>query len=384
MVCGGYHVNSSGWSRLGLLLVIVLCSVRVISADEVLTNQDIINLVGAKLAPDLVKRKIKSCDNDFDLSADAMVDLRTKGVPDSVISSMLQAVAKQKVKRRNRVDLQIQYLTSARKETRHAAYMRLVQMGGGARRRMREILSEKTDPVRRAAVVRALGKMGDKRSLEVLRLLIEDPNAQVRAACAEALFQIDDKILLRAVKAVDSWNPYSETAAPVDGYIRVLGLARQRQASAVVMKILEESNSAVEREAAVCALGRMVCKNAVKPLTLVLKNDGALPVRVAAAEALGILRDPESVDILIEVAKSDRAVSPAVFRAMGFFSKGKAVPFLISQIKDDNTADEKEALVAALRRLTRKDYGSDKIAWLDWWEKYEESQALESVRNPQK
>ncbi|MHC4886352.1 MAG: hypothetical protein ACYTGH_14840, partial [Planctomycetota bacterium] len=103
------------------LLLSVLGFMPALRATEILSNQHVVDMIEAKLDTDLVKKKIQACDNDFDVSASAMVALRKKGVPDAVIKTMLSAAEKQKTRRNNRIKLQIQYLTSERAEARHAA-----------------------------------------------------------------------------------------------------------------------------------------------------------------------------------------------------------------------------------------------------------------------
>lgn len=56
-----------------------------------LTNADVIKLVGAKVATEVVAEKIKSSACDFDTSPDALSALRDAGVPDSLLLVMVMS-----------------------------------------------------------------------------------------------------------------------------------------------------------------------------------------------------------------------------------------------------------------------------------------------------
>ena len=58
-------------------------------SDEVLDNAAVIRLVKAGLGADVVILKVEQSPAQFDVSTSALVDLKTAGVPDSVIKAML-------------------------------------------------------------------------------------------------------------------------------------------------------------------------------------------------------------------------------------------------------------------------------------------------------
>lgn len=61
------------------------------ASAETLTNDDVIALHRAGLSADVIIQKISISDGSFDTSATALVRLKDAGVPDSVITAMLQA-----------------------------------------------------------------------------------------------------------------------------------------------------------------------------------------------------------------------------------------------------------------------------------------------------
>src|SRR5216683_6206718 len=62
-----------------------------LAKPEALTNSDVLKMVEAKLADDLIVSKIKSSPGDFDTSIDAILKLKAAGVSDAVIHAMVEA-----------------------------------------------------------------------------------------------------------------------------------------------------------------------------------------------------------------------------------------------------------------------------------------------------
>jgi hypothetical protein len=59
------------------------------NAQEVLTNQSVINMVKAGLSEGVIIAKIRASERKFDTSTDALLKLKTEKVPDKVIEAML-------------------------------------------------------------------------------------------------------------------------------------------------------------------------------------------------------------------------------------------------------------------------------------------------------
>lgn len=58
-------------------------------SNEILTNNNILNMVGAKISKKIILSKIQTTNNSFDLSADAIVKLANSDVSDELILTML-------------------------------------------------------------------------------------------------------------------------------------------------------------------------------------------------------------------------------------------------------------------------------------------------------
>jgi HEAT repeat protein len=356
----------------GVMMIGLFASASYVKGAEVLSNDDVVSLVEAGLEIELVERKIRSSANDFDVSASAMVKLRKAGVPDRTIETMLEMAQRQQSQRENRLNMQIQYLTSERPQARQAAYLRLLEMGNRAVDRMLEILASDTDPNLRAAVARTLGRMQVERARPALEVLIESTNAEVRLAAADALGRLGEEDgAQQAVSALREWEP-GQDGAPVDGYLRLAGLVDEKAASGFAVKALQQSSDPGEREEAARALGRLEAKADVTVLEHALRNDRSPAVRQAAARALARLAQPGSAEALLDVLPKDPHTRVAVIRALGSFDPARVVPGLISAMGQKLNEEEMQALLASLRRLTHQDFGPDRRRWLEWWEAHED------------
>ncbi len=76
-----------------LLAGILLFVVRTVPAAEVLTNDTIVTMVKAGLGEELIVSKIKISQNQFDLSTDSILKLKTEGVSEKIIMAMIEASA---------------------------------------------------------------------------------------------------------------------------------------------------------------------------------------------------------------------------------------------------------------------------------------------------
>jgi hypothetical protein len=83
------------YTRLLLVLAVMflLTGVAVGQTQKALTNADILTMTKNGFAPNLIITAIKSSRTDFDVSAQALVDLKSAGVDQSVLEAMLSAQA---------------------------------------------------------------------------------------------------------------------------------------------------------------------------------------------------------------------------------------------------------------------------------------------------
>jgi hypothetical protein len=77
---------------LAIALVVAFGSLTAVSAqDEVMTNDEVISLTKAGLAGSVIIGKIRTSKSNFDMSTDALIKLKQSGVPDDVVTAMLEA-----------------------------------------------------------------------------------------------------------------------------------------------------------------------------------------------------------------------------------------------------------------------------------------------------
>lgn len=72
------------------VLIVVVVSVNA-QSDQILDNAEVINLVNSGLPQSIIIKKIQDSPNRFDLSTDGLVELSKKGVPEEVITAMMEA-----------------------------------------------------------------------------------------------------------------------------------------------------------------------------------------------------------------------------------------------------------------------------------------------------
>jgi hypothetical protein len=74
-----------------MLTKIFLLSTFLFSADDPITNNDVLDLVEEGVSSKLVVAMIKNAETNFDTSKETILALRDKGVPDDVLEAMLNA-----------------------------------------------------------------------------------------------------------------------------------------------------------------------------------------------------------------------------------------------------------------------------------------------------
>jgi WXXGXW repeat (2 copies) len=72
-----------------LVFLIGILSSRLYAQNDVLTNQSIIQLWKAGISKSVIGAKINSSQCNFDLSTNGLVDLKNNGVPDDIVTSMV-------------------------------------------------------------------------------------------------------------------------------------------------------------------------------------------------------------------------------------------------------------------------------------------------------
>jgi len=181
---------------------------------------------------------------------------------------------------------------------------------GRAAVRMRAVLTEDADPVRRSRAAEALGEFLDVSGLPALsQAVAEDAEPEVRLASVRALGRLNARsgheVLAQAFTDEDA----RVRRAALD---QVLKLNFWRDADAVIAR-LDDEDAKVRQRAAQLA-GELDAEASVDRLERVLRDDAAAPVRQAAAWALGRIGGSATQAALREASEteSDPAVEDAL------------------------------------------------------------------------
>jgi hypothetical protein len=76
-------------SKLNLIAIILIFSFAVFAQSEIMTNSQIVEMSKAALSQEIILNKIAKSGARFDVSTNALIELKKAGVSDAVISAML-------------------------------------------------------------------------------------------------------------------------------------------------------------------------------------------------------------------------------------------------------------------------------------------------------
>jgi HEAT repeat protein len=197
------------------------------------------------------------------------------------------------------------------------------------------------DPATRRTAARDLAKLGPARGGPLALQALQDPDAEVRVAAADAA------IHLRTAGATDTVAAWLN--AP-DARLRrkaceVASALPSPRAVAPLARTLGDPDPDV-RAAAADALAHQASPDAVAPL-LGRLDDPAPAVRQRIVAALAALADPRAVVPLVgKVQDSSPEVREAVARALGDLGDARASSALVVALRDQNVDVRRDALVA--------------------------------------
>ena len=103
--------------HLALFSMLMLVSMHLSTAGaqtrKPLTNQDVIDMTKQALAPAIIVKAVEANQTDFDVSAQALLDLKSAGVDASVMEAMLSSRATSHQVRLRRFTARLRSLTTA-------------------------------------------------------------------------------------------------------------------------------------------------------------------------------------------------------------------------------------------------------------------------------
>lgn len=162
---------------------------------------------------------------------------------------------------------------------------------------------ESHDPTERKE---AADSLRDRRSIQavdaLLRVVVDDPDAAVRWAAAEALATIRSAKATKPLLAIFELD--EENRAPIAGALVEIG---DRSVIPTMLTALQHTNSDV-RDNAAYVLGELGGPDVLDPLLHAL-GDEVPEVRYSAVEALGTLGDVRALPALRHIAEHDTGES---------------------------------------------------------------------------
>lgn len=213
---------------------------------------------------------------------------------------------------------------------------------------------------RRAAAARVLGELGEARAVEALRPLLREPALEVRVEAAVALTHLaEGEVFAEAastlIAALDaeparlSWR--AEEGLSVAGAAAVDLIARALEAALV------EGDSAMGplSQATLVRMIRLLGRCPSPGVVSVLRSvaiDSDLTLRAEAIRALGRLRDPEGMPLLVYVLEKDEnpGMRAVAAEALGMFTREAVVGPLVGALQDRHPT-VRQAAAHALTKL---------------------------------
>lgn len=209
------------------------------------------------------------------------------------------------------------------------------------------------DPAVRQAAILALGRLGVPEVVEELTKpkVLTDEDAEVRRAAVSVLGRRGGLPIVDAVSEALSdpdWTVRSEAIGAVSRLVDRFSEFRIPEAAKFLVRMLPIADRDV-RDKTIRALGGFG-RAAVHTLLEALEVKSEL-VRSGAAAALGLVRDPTTVQRLIDLlGDGSKQVRLAAITALGNMRAARAIPPLIERLGDADAA-VRSAAIAALERI---------------------------------
>ena len=206
------------------------------------------------------------------------------------------------------------------------------------------------DATVRAAIIIALGRLGDSAAVPTLRTcLASEEIEELRADCAEALGRIGDPAMLPDLLATFAGDPSFLVRSTI---VDALGGFSDGRAVKLLAQLAGDRRNQSLARRAVVALGRTGSPDAVPPLLRLLATTRSTPQRLAIVEALGRLKADAARAPLAAIADApgDPRLRTAAVIALGEIRDGESLPVLL-QLLDDPVAAIRLTAIRALAAL---------------------------------
>lgn len=212
-------------------------------------------------------------------------------------------------------------------------------------RRVRALL-DAGDAAARESAVRIAGYFGYADCLEPLLERSADPDENVRKAALEQLPHLDTpRAAALLAKALQQDTSRARAAAA-----QALGQLNDHGAVSLLLDATSDEDVWV-RYFAVRALAKHGGQAAIDRLAQLSAADAAMPVRLAAIEALGAMTEPAVLDVLLaRVHEDEPELCVAAVVALGGLDAERAVQTLLAAVR----SDDPRRRLAAVKGLARR------------------------------
>jgi len=242
---------------------------------------------------------------------------------------------------------------------RSAAAMALVRLGPVAVQGFLPLVKDPAASVRLAAV-RSLGALGNRVGMRALTDALEDSDADIRCAAAEALGDLKQSITGVALAKLLQKDVSLEVRIAAAGS---LGRTESRAAIEPLVAGLADKEPRVRAACAKALLsmadllasgqrGEVGRTKAVDAMAAAL-SDSDVTVRIAAAEGLGLLGDERAVDQLVPLL-SDPKVRPTAVKAIERIGRDRTRALLSQIALETKDAEVRRAAEEALDRIQER------------------------------
>lgn len=178
-------------------------------------------------------------------------------------------------------------------------------------------------------VVHALGELDAKQAVPVLLPMLQRPEPELRGSVAEALGRIGDETAAIPLTGLFHDSDEGVRLKAVSAFRRF----RTPTAVQPLIVLLDDPNAAL-RQRAVESLGEIRHQPTVDQLMQMLRADSAVEVRLAAAKALGQLKNPKAVPVLEEALDDEFTVRCRAIVAIGQIGDASSLPALLAMLRD--------------------------------------------------
>jgi HEAT repeat protein len=174
---------------------------------------------------------------------------------------------------------------------------------------------------------------------------------------------------------VDEYNKEYKDAdniGKIDAIKRISGIRHKKVAKAI-SKALGHKDPMVRKAAAEALISQAEKSTTPALIKAFAFNEPFPDIQLAIIQALGANRDPRAVPVLAKDLVDPRKaeLTKARIEAMGNIKDKRCIDELISFMWKTNRGNRahRRPLQESLKKLTGRDYGNDRRAWKDWWER---------------